>query len=139
MKPFIPVVRALIRGENGVLMLRRSRESGTNPSLWELPGGKVRAGETLDEALSREVHEETGLMVRPLHLLGAYEQMFPQKVSVNIIFSVEVKGGALELSMEHEDFCWFRSGDLEFSPWLSEFKGDRPDLFRCEKLELSEI
>lgn len=129
MKPFIPVVRALIRGDDGVLILKRSRDSATNPSLWELPGGKPDGGETLDEALSREVYEETGLEIRPMHVLGAFEQVFPEKVSVNIIFSTEFKGGVPKISSEHEDWCWFRGGEMDFSPWLCEFKNKNPWLF----------
>lgn len=130
MKPFIAVTRALIVGEDGVLVVKRSDDSHTNPSLWELPGGKVRANETLDEALVREVHEETGLRIRPGHVVGAVEQAFPHKVSVNIIFTVDVLGGGVRISSEHEDWCWYTSGPLRFSPWLEEFKKMRPELFK---------
>jgi len=123
MRPFIPVVRALILEDNMILLLKRSMNSGTNPGLWELPGGKMLEGETLDKTLKREVYEETGLIVCPMSVLGAFQQEFPFKVSVNIIFRVRVMGGVLRLSDEHEAYKWVDEiDDLKVSPWLAEFK-----------------
>ena len=54
-------VRVLITDEdNKILILKRSTDSKTNPGKWELPGGKVDQGESFDQALIREVSEETG-------------------------------------------------------------------------------
>ncbi|MGB4362561.1 MAG: NUDIX domain-containing protein [Methanothermobacter tenebrarum] len=125
MKPFIPVVRALILEDDRILLLKRSAGSRTNPGLWELPGGKLLDGETLDEALEREVYEETGLMVSPIKVLGAFQQEFPFKVSVNIIFHVKVENGILSLSNEHEAYRWVDVGEicnLRVSPWLGDFQ-----------------
>ncbi|MDI9623385.1 MAG: NUDIX domain-containing protein [Methanothermobacter sp.] len=125
MKPFIPVVRALILEDDRILLLKRSASSRTNPGLWELPGGKLLDGETLDEALKREVYEETGLIVSPIKVIGAFQQVFPFKVSVNIIFRVKVEDGILSLSDEHEAYKFIKIGEIrnfKVSPWLSDFK-----------------
>ena len=123
MKPFIAVVRALILEDNRILLIKRSAHSRTNPGLWELPGGKMLDGETLDMTLEREVYEETGLRVCPMRVLGAFQQEFPFKVSVNIVFHVRVRGGVLRLSDEHDAYKWVDEiGDLKVSPWLAEFK-----------------
>ena len=56
------VVAAVLRRGDSVLLCRRplaKRHGG----LWELPGGKVHAGETPEEALARELHEELGLVL----------------------------------------------------------------------------
>lgn len=60
-------VGALLHGPRGLLLGRH--RLGT----WELPGGTVEPGESLQEAVVHELHEETGLMARPsdVHLLGA--------------------------------------------------------------------
>ncbi|BDH78733.1 DNA mismatch repair protein MutT [Methanothermobacter tenebrarum] len=125
MKPFIPVVRAFILEDDRILVVKRAAGSRTNPGLWELPGGKLLDGETLDEALEREVYEETGLIVSPIRVLGAFQQEFPFKVSVNIIFHVKVEAGILSLSDEHEASKWVgmgEMGNLRVSPWLSAFQ-----------------
>lgn len=123
MKPYIVVVRGLILEDNRILLLKRSANSRTNPGLWELPGGKMLDGETLDKTLKREIYEETGLKVCPIRVLGAFQQEFPFKVSVNIIFQVRVRGGVLRLSDEHEAYKWVDEiNNLKVSPWLAEFK-----------------
>jgi 8-oxo-dGTP diphosphatase len=42
---------------------------------WSLPGGLVETGESLDEAVRREVLEETGLRVQPVEMLGIFERI----------------------------------------------------------------
>jgi 8-oxo-dGTP diphosphatase len=66
----IPAVSGVILNENRkVLLVRRANP----PALgeWSFPGGMVHLGEDLDEALVREIKEETGLVVRPGVLLSA--------------------------------------------------------------------
>lgn len=51
-----------------LLLIRRGHEPSAG--LWSLPGGRVEPGETDAEAVVRELHEETGLTVRPTGLAG---------------------------------------------------------------------
>ncbi|MDN8759557.1 NUDIX hydrolase, partial [Staphylococcus aureus] len=55
----LKVVYALIQDEAGNILLVHNTDGGG----WSLPGGKVEYGETLVEALKREVREETGLAI----------------------------------------------------------------------------
>lgn len=59
----IEVVAAVIR--RGNLVLLASRPADKPPAGWEFPGGKVEAGETLGEAVVRELYEELGVRVTP--------------------------------------------------------------------------
>lgn len=64
----LPGVAAIIRDEEGrVLLIRRGDGRG-----WSLPGGIMEPGEGVVDCLLREVWEETGLEVEPLHLVGVY-------------------------------------------------------------------
>jgi ADP-ribose pyrophosphatase YjhB (NUDIX family) len=69
-RPFLAVSAAILHAEK-VLLVRRARPPARG--LYSLPGGVVEIGETLDEAVCREVHEETGLTVMPLALAGHRE------------------------------------------------------------------
>jgi 8-oxo-dGTP pyrophosphatase MutT (NUDIX family) len=59
---------AAIRDEAGRVLLMQRADNGE----WDFPGGAMELGETLTEALVREVAEETGLVVEPVRLVGVY-------------------------------------------------------------------
>jgi NUDIX domain-containing protein len=65
--PTVP--QAVILYDQQVLLVKRD-----NPSLWELPGGEILPGETPEEAIHREVYEETGINVEIIELLGWYKR-----------------------------------------------------------------
>lgn len=63
------VAAAVIRGADGRVLIARRPEHKHQGGLWEFPGGKVEAGEAVEAALARELHEELGIRVttsRPL-------------------------------------------------------------------------
>ena len=77
-KPFRLSAKVLILDAEGrCLLLRRSRASRANAGKWEFPGGKVDAGESFEEALMREVEEETGLRIGLRRVLGAAQAETP--------------------------------------------------------------
>jgi 8-oxo-dGTP diphosphatase len=68
-RPVVPCVGAVVLdGAGRLLLIRRGHAPSTG--LWSVPGGRVEAGETLEEAVVREVLEETGLAVRPGPVAG---------------------------------------------------------------------
>jgi ADP-ribose pyrophosphatase YjhB (NUDIX family) len=69
-RPFLAVSAAIIR-DGKVLVVRRARNPGQH--LYTLPGGAVEAGERLDEAIIREVREETSLTIEPVAFAGYRE------------------------------------------------------------------
>jgi 8-oxo-dGTP diphosphatase len=71
-RPFLAVSAAIIR-DGHVLVAQRAR--GASTGLFTLPGGVVEAGETLHEALVREVREETGIVIEPVALAGYREHV----------------------------------------------------------------
>jgi mutator protein MutT len=66
-------VGAVLIHEGRVLLIRRGKEP--LKGRWVVPGGTVELGETLEDALVREVQEETGLVVRPLELVTVFDRI----------------------------------------------------------------
>jgi 8-oxo-dGTP diphosphatase len=67
--PVVPCVGAVVQDATGRLLLIR-RRNDPHAGFWSLPGGRVEGGETLEQAVRREVLEETGLLVRAGAVVG---------------------------------------------------------------------
>jgi len=67
--PVVPCVGAVVQDAAGRLLLIR-RRNDPHAGFWSLPGGRVEGDETLEQAVRREVLEETGLLVRAGAVVG---------------------------------------------------------------------
>jgi ADP-ribose pyrophosphatase YjhB (NUDIX family) len=84
-------VRAVVVDAGRLLVSREWRHGQEHLAL---PGGRVKRWETLEEALVREVEEETGVTVTPLRLLYVAESTKPYRLhDVNLIFLAEARAG----------------------------------------------
>lgn len=124
-KPWGLAVRAIIRDEAGRwLLVRRSSQCKHFAGTWELPGGKMDPGETVDAALRREVREETGLSVRPSGVAGVTEYEMAKAHVVSLYFNTVMEAGEVTLSAEHDAFNWVTPAELralELNPQMKNF------------------
>lgn len=112
-KPFALSLKVVILDDrNRCLLIKRSMSSKGNPGKWDLPGGKLDAGEVFDEGLLREVREETGVTIRLRHALAATDSESPTKKVVYLIMEADYVSGEVRLSEEHEDYTWVNAADL---------------------------
>ncbi len=107
-----PSVSAIILDRQGRVLLQQRSDGGQ----WGLPGGSVEIGESVREAVVREVQEETGLRVTAGRLIGVYSEPRRQVVRypngivwhyVNISFECAVRGGDLTTCDETLDLRYF--------------------------------
>jgi len=54
---------AVIRNDRGEILIDKRRQDGLMGGLWELPGGKIEPGETVEECIKREIWEELGIEI----------------------------------------------------------------------------
>jgi 8-oxo-dGTP diphosphatase len=73
------VAAAAIESPDGRILLTRRHDHTHQGGLWEFPGGKVDPGETIAEALHRELHEELGIRVTAHHPLIRVHHRYPDK------------------------------------------------------------
>jgi 8-oxo-dGTP diphosphatase len=102
----VPCVGAVITDPAGrLLLIRRGHEP--EAGRWSLPGGRIEPGESDQQALVREVREETGLAVTPGRLVGAVERPQPDgRVLVIRDYAAEVTGGDLTAGDDAADARW---------------------------------
>ncbi|MDO9320375.1 MAG: Nudix family hydrolase [Pseudomonas sp.] len=75
----VHVAAAVIRGADGRILLARRADQQHQGGLWEFPGGKVEAGETVAAALRRELQEELGITVTSARPLIKVQHDYPDK------------------------------------------------------------
>ena len=114
-RPFLAVSAAIVR-EGKVLAVRRARRPALN--LYTLPGGAVEAGETLIDAVKREVREETQIAIEPVALAGHREvitrdaQGRVERHFVILCFAARWLAGEPVLNEELDDARWLKPSEL---------------------------
>jgi len=114
-RPIIGVGAVILDG-NRVLLVRRAHEPLKGE--WSLPGGAVELGETLAQALAREVREETGLEVRVgpvVEVLDRVHRAADGRIEYHYVlvdYLCAPIGGRLAASSDADDACWADVDDL---------------------------
>lgn len=90
-KHIVAVSAYVTNADNEVLLVKTHWRSDT----WELPGGQVEEGESLSEAVRREVLEETGINIKPIGVTGVYYNATNGIVSV--VFYAYYLSGEIKL------------------------------------------
>jgi len=86
------------------------------PYLWEFPGGKVEAGESEAECISRELKEELNINVKLKGKLNECSHQYDDFEITLIPFLADYKSGTLTLS-EHMNYIWLSPDELHTLNW----------------------
>ncbi len=125
-------VAAIILRDDALLMVRHLKEGRT---YWMLPGGGVDPGETMAEALIRELREEVQIEVTPGRLVLASDAIAPGggRHVVNLCFLAEHEGGAPRLGDDARivEVAWQPVETLPTLPMFPDFGATLADLARA--------
>ena len=105
--------KALIFCGNKFLIVKRSMKARAEHAFWEFPGGRMEFGEQPEEALNREIMEETGLIVKilcPFSVWSFSRDGVNQLVGINYICTSASDN--ITLSDEHTDYAWITKDEI---------------------------
>ncbi len=126
-------MKAVIVRNGKILILREAQHyaDGTNTGRYQLPGGRVEMGESWQEALQREIRQETGLLISSHHPLFVGEWMANirsvRHQIIAVFFVCTVNDGEVILSAEHDASCWITAESYQEYDLLE----PEPDVIRA--------
>jgi 8-oxo-dGTP diphosphatase len=131
-RPLVQVAVGVLLQGDGAFLLTSRPPGKVYAGYWEFPGGKLEAGETVQQALARELHEEIGIDIEDCTLWKVERVDYPHAlVQLNFCRVTRWRG---ELQMrEGQSFAWQQlpvavtpvlPGTLPVLRWLEEERGD---------------
>ena len=111
----ITVVAAIIRKDNRILITRRFNNVHL-PGLWEFPGGKVEAEESLESALKREIREELGVEIAVLHEVSKVDHAYSTNIVRLHFFECAIVAGEPQ-PLDVADLRWVPLAEISSYPF----------------------
>ena len=114
---FYLTVKGIVERDGKILVLKRSALDDHLPGVWETPGGGVDKEESPQEALKREILEETGLVVaigRPFNVFTFRKDTGEFKVGIT--FLCQYESGEMKLSEEHSEYRFIKPSEFAELP-----------------------
>lgn len=121
-RKFVPIVAGCLSNARGEVLICRRPSHKSYPGEWEFPGGKVERGESLEDALRRELQEELGIRVAACRPLIRLRHAYPDLAVELDTWLVTAFDGAVK-SSEHPVIAWVRPDEL---PRWKLLAADRP-------------
>jgi len=112
-----------------VLLLKRHPKEKDAAGRWEIPSGKVRFGEGPQEAVVREIREETGLDAKPegpfyaTHYMTKSRKMERHTIEISYIINLRERRTIKLSPREHTDYAWVTPNELGEYPLAPSTQG----------------
>ena len=112
----VVAIGAVVIHDNKVLLVKRANPP--SQGLWTIPGGKIKLGETLQQAAEREIKEESGISVRagdPVHVFEVIEKQQDRYQFHYVIIDLLCRYISGEVTPRDDalDVAWFEKADLD--------------------------
>ncbi len=107
------VVAAIIQNSHGEYLCCKRGDWKSAPNKWEFPGGKPEPGESLEEALVREIREELGVEIK---VLRQFDRTTTGEIDL-VCFVCDLVGVAPTESTDHSELRWVSEQDLSKLDW----------------------
>ena len=127
-RPIVAASAVILNSEKKILIVRRAKSPGKG--LWSLPGGAVKLGEKLEEALRREIQEECGISIEIKKLIGAFDRIFfdgQNKVKYHYVildYLCFTDADKIIPTSDVDDYAWItlkEIGNYEFTTGVKDF------------------
>ena len=118
----IAAVDLLVVYEGRLLLMLRNNEPVKD--VWFTPGGRVRFGETLEQACLRKLGEETGLEAVGVERKGVMGHLYPGAHYVTTFFRVDVVDDRVVMNDEHRDYRWVSDVAEDVHPYVRHMIGE---------------
>ncbi len=115
MRKHISVVGAVITSDGLVLCAQRG-ETGELPGMWEFPGGKIESGESMQDALKREIEEELGCSVKVGPQIESTTHEYDFAAITLTTFYCQIFEGT-PIPKEHLTLKWVHPSELNELDW----------------------
>jgi mutator protein MutT len=102
---------AVIWNRSGQILIDKRKVGGAMGGLWEFPGGKIEAGETVADCIIREINEELGIEITVGEHLISIEHTYPTFHITLIVHNCEYISGTPQ-PIESDEIRWVEVSDL---------------------------
>jgi len=125
------IVNGLLVRDQRVLMAHRSSFRRNYPGSWSFPGGHVEAGETLNEALVRELSEEIGVIAKTWSFIRRFDDLSTAlngPITFHFFRVEDWEGSPTNMSDEHTEIRWVelaeasKTENLTFASYVGLFE-----------------
>jgi len=105
------LVTAAIIKHNDLILIAQRKENADQALKWEFPGGKLEPGESPEQCLVREIHEELGLTIEVIKIFNVISHCYGNRHVILLCYLCSLNGGKAQ-TLDCHDFKWVGINEL---------------------------